>query len=106
MNGRFLERLFIPHLDWLEVEISSRCNAACSSCPRTIFGDVWQRRLTDFALFERLQPVLPATGMAYLQSWGEPLAHPEFFRFMRVRVLAISAKPPRQSSGIRPSSAC
>ena len=106
MNGRFLERLLTPHLDWLEVEISSRCNAACSSCPHTIFTDVWQRKLMDFALFESLQPVLPATGMTDLQGWGEPLAHPEFFRFMRVRVLPISAKPPRQSSGTKPFSAC
>ena len=37
----------------------------------------------EFALFERLQPLLTATGMAYLQGWGEPLTHPEFVRFTR-----------------------
>jgi len=83
MTGRFLQRLFAPHLDWLQVEISSRCTAACNYCPHTLFADDWQGRLMDFALFEKLTPVLPFTGMIYLQGWGEPFTHPEFFRFAR-----------------------
>ncbi len=72
-----------PHLDLLQVEISSRCTAACSYCPHSLFADVWQSKPMDFALFEKLTPVLPVTGMIYLQGWGEPFTHPEFFRFAR-----------------------
>lgn len=73
-----------PRLDWLQVEVSSHCNARCRYCPRTLAGSRWPSRLMDPALFERLRPMLRRTRLVYLQGWGEPFTHPEFFRFVAV----------------------
>ena len=75
---------FPPKLDWLQVEISSYCTAACLYCPRTIYEDKWQNRHMDEALFRRLLPVFRKTRMVHLQGWGEPFTHPRFFDFVRL----------------------
>lgn len=57
------------------VEITNRCNMACSFCPRT------GRPPADMepALFARIMEELkPLTDKVYLHVMGEPLMHPEF----------------------------
>ena len=76
--------LLTPRLDWLQVEVSSHCNARCRYCPRTLAGSRWPSRLMDPALFERLRPVLRRTRLVYLQGWGEPFLHPRFMDFVSV----------------------
>ena len=34
-----------PRLDWLQVEISTFCNAACVYCPRTLYACRWRNSL-------------------------------------------------------------
>lgn len=75
---------FPPRLDWLQVEISTRCPASCLYCPRTIFRDRWIDALMDEQVFHRLLPMLRRTRLVYLQGWGEPLTHPKFFEFVRL----------------------
>ena len=67
-----------PRLDWLQVEISTFCNAACVYCPRTLYACRWRNSLMPLALFNRLIPVFRRTRLVYLQGWGEPLTHPDF----------------------------
>lgn len=71
--------LFGPRWDWLQLEVTSRCNAACGYCPRTVYRGAWQSRDMDWDTFERLVPEFRKTRMVHLQGWGEPLLHPRFF---------------------------
>jgi len=73
--------LFTPHLDWLQVEISTHCNAACLYCPRTLYASCWHNYLMPLDIFRQLTPVLQKTRLVYLQGWGEPFTHPAFFEF-------------------------
>ncbi|MGQ9655487.1 MAG: radical SAM/SPASM domain-containing protein [Thermodesulfobacteriota bacterium] len=78
----FLERVLSlgrPTLDWIQVEVSSHCNAACTYCPRTVYRDRWEDRHLPLASFERLIPAFSKTGLVYLQGWGEPFLNPGFF---------------------------
>ena len=75
---------FAPKLDWLQVEISSQCNAACLYCPRTIYQDRWLNQRMEVDLFRRLLPILKKTDLVYLQGWGEPFTHPDFFQFVQI----------------------
>jgi len=77
-----LERLLSlgrPTLDWIQVEVSSHCNAACTYCPRTVYRDRWEDRHLPLASFERLLPAFSKTELVYLQGWGEPFLNPDFF---------------------------
>jgi MoaA/NifB/PqqE/SkfB family radical SAM enzyme len=68
--------LFEPK-DWIQVEVTSQCNAACIYCPRTVYRDSWRNRSLPLDLYERLVPALGKAGLVYLQGWGEPLLHPD-----------------------------
>lgn len=68
-----------PTFDWIQVEVSSHCNAACTYCPHTVYRDRWEDRHLPLSSFERLIPAFSKTALVYLQGWGEPLLNPEFF---------------------------
>jgi MoaA/NifB/PqqE/SkfB family radical SAM enzyme len=73
-----------PRLDWLQVEISSCCGAECIYCPRHVYRKSWISRLMDGDVYERLRPVFQKTRLVYLQGWGEPFTHPDFFKFAQI----------------------
>ena len=75
-----LERM--PWLDWIQIEVTSRCNAACTYCPRTVYHSTWEHRDLSLDTFERLLPILAKTKMVHLQGWGEPLLHKQFFEIV------------------------
>lgn len=64
--------------DWVQVEVTSACNAACAYCPRTVYRGNWHDRFMPMETFQRLLPALRKTSLAYLQGWGEPFLHPDF----------------------------
>lgn len=74
----------LPRLDWVQVEISSICPARCIYCPQTLFRRQWLNALMDERLFNGLLPLFRRCGLVYLQGWGEPLTHPNFFDFLRL----------------------
>lgn len=76
--------LLLPPLDWIQVEVSSYCNALCSYCPRTVYRDDWQDRHLPLAEFQKLLPAFTKTNMVYLQGWGEPFLNPDFFEMVRL----------------------
>ena len=83
----FLERLIsknYPQLDWIQVEISSYCNASCSYCPHFAFGTNWQNRYLPVKVFRKLVPAFARTNLVYLQGWGEPFLHPQFFEMLSI----------------------
>ncbi len=68
-----------PKKDWLQVEVTSWCNAACIYCPRTVYRQRWRSRHLSLATFQKLIPAFASARMIYLQGWGEPFLHPDFF---------------------------
>jgi len=88
-----LDRLGAPELDWVQVEITTRCNARCCYCPRTSLGECWSSQDMPLELFRSLLRCLGQTRQAHLQGWGEPLLHPHFFEMVRLckgKGLAVS----------------
>jgi len=72
----------MPWLDWVQVEVTSRCNASCLYCPRTVYRSEWEDRDLPLEFFERLAPVFRTARMVHLQGWGEPLLHRQFFEMV------------------------
>jgi MoaA/NifB/PqqE/SkfB family radical SAM enzyme len=79
----YAELLSAPRWDWLQVEISGRCNAACSYCPLSCYKAAWDGDLMGEDTFERLVPEFRRADLVYLQGWGEPLLHPRFWDMAR-----------------------
>jgi MoaA/NifB/PqqE/SkfB family radical SAM enzyme len=79
MLGSILYNLFTPRFDWLQVEVTTHCQAACSYCPHTVYREHWSSRHLDLATFRRLLPVLKRARLVHLQGWGEPFLHPDIF---------------------------
>lgn len=73
-----LSGLLDPTWDWLQLEVTTRCNAACVYCPRTLHAGSWHNRDLDWATFEALGPAFRQARLIHLQGWGEPLLHPRF----------------------------
>lgn len=71
--------LFRQTFDWIQVEVTSHCNALCIYCPRTVFRNSWEDRHLSLGTFKRLKSVLSRTNLVHLQGWGEPFLNPEFF---------------------------
>ncbi len=84
MLGEFAARLTLPQLDWIQVEVSSHCNALCTYCPRAVHRKAWLSRTMPLRDFERLVPALARVGMVHLQGWGEPFLDPEILAMIRL----------------------
>lgn len=70
--------------DWVQVEVSSRCNARCLYCPHATLAPHWQGRLMDLDTFRRFLPALKRARLVHLQGWGEPLLNPDFWSMLRL----------------------
>ncbi len=79
MPWRGLGWLFRPRFDWIQVEATTYCNAACVYCPHTVYQDSWANRHLALETFRKLLPPFSKTRLVYLQGWGEPFLHPDFF---------------------------
>jgi MoaA/NifB/PqqE/SkfB family radical SAM enzyme len=82
-----LKRVFrrsLPVLDWIQVETTSQCNAACVYCPYTVYRQHWLRRHLTLETYGKLVPFLGKTKLVYLQGWGEPFLNPHFFEMVRL----------------------
>ncbi len=73
-----------PRLQWLQIEVTSRCNASCVYCPRTVYRKNWINRDFPPDLFKSLYPSLGKARIVHLQGWGEPFLHPEIFSMIRM----------------------
>jgi MoaA/NifB/PqqE/SkfB family radical SAM enzyme len=82
MSQPFWTRLFSRKFDWLQIAVTSHCNASCAYCPHTVYRSHWQNRHLPPATFQRLVPDLKKVKLVYLQGWGEPFLNPDFFTFV------------------------
>jgi MoaA/NifB/PqqE/SkfB family radical SAM enzyme len=85
------ELLSAPRWDWLQVEVSGLCNAACSYCALSCYKAGWQGGLMEEETFERLAREFRHANLVFLQGWGEPLLHPRFWE-MACRVKSEGAQ--------------
>jgi MoaA/NifB/PqqE/SkfB family radical SAM enzyme len=69
--------------DWIQVEVSSQCPAACIYCPTTLFRKWGSNLLMSMETYHRLLPAFPRTRLVFLQGWGEPFMNPHFFEMVR-----------------------
>mgnify|MGYP001772583101 CR=1 FL=1 len=65
--------LFFSKLDFVQVEVSTRCQLSCLMCPRSFFR--WKPRDMSFEDFKKIP--FSRFRYAHLQGWGEPLLNPE-----------------------------
>ena len=79
MLRQYLPSFVHPTFDWIQVEVTSFCDAACVYCPRTVYRGRWLDRHMTLATFEHLIPAFKHTNLVYLQGWGEPFLNPHFF---------------------------
>ena len=84
MFGPLLTGLFRRKFDWLQIAVTSHCNASCAYCPHTIYRRHWQNRHLSLTTFQRLLPDLKKVKLVYLQGWGEPFLNPDFFTFVSI----------------------
>ncbi|MFO7964125.1 MAG: radical SAM/SPASM domain-containing protein [Desulfobacterales bacterium] len=75
------DRIGSPELDWIQVEITSHCNAACIYCPNPRISE---KRHMPLALFKKFLPFVGYTDLIYLQGWGEPLLNRDLFEMIRL----------------------
>jgi MoaA/NifB/PqqE/SkfB family radical SAM enzyme len=81
---KWFSNLFMPFLDWIQVEVTSHCNAECVYCPHSVYKQSWQNSHIAVETFEKLLPAFRRTRLVYLQGWGEPILHPRFFEMVRI----------------------
>jgi MoaA/NifB/PqqE/SkfB family radical SAM enzyme len=68
-----------PALDWIQVEITTKCNAQCIYCPHLYFKET---RDMPMKIFYGIASCLSNTNLVYLQGWGEPLLNDNLFRMI------------------------
>ncbi len=70
--------------DWLQVEVSTRCQAACTYCPTAIFRQEGSNLLMSLETFAQLVPSFAQARLVFLQGWGEPFLNPHFFEMAEI----------------------
>ncbi len=78
------EQILSPILDWVQIEVTTHCNAECIYCPHTFAREDWLSAHFPLTLFHDLLPSLSHTNLVFLQGWGEPLLHPDIFEMVRL----------------------
>jgi hypothetical protein len=80
----YLELPSARRWEWLQVEVSGLCNAACSYCALSCYKDEWEGGLMEEGTFERLVAEFRRADLVFLQGWGEPLLHPRLREMARL----------------------
>lgn len=81
----FIQRLFsraLPPLDWIQIGVTSHCNAACIYCPCTVYKNRWQGHHLGLEPFKKILPFCSETALIHMQGWGEPFLNPDFFEMI------------------------
>jgi MoaA/NifB/PqqE/SkfB family radical SAM enzyme len=84
-----IERFDLSKIDEYQIEITTRCNAACPQCPRNINGEGVNpyMPLTHISLDTIKQTFTPAHIKSLRQiffcgSYGDPIMHPKFLEIL------------------------
>ncbi|WP_457572446.1 radical SAM/SPASM domain-containing protein [Desulfovulcanus sp.] len=73
---------FYPVFSWIQIEVTTKCNASCLYCPHYLCRSNWINREVSLKIMEFIEPALPTTDLVYLQGWGEPLLYPDLWKMI------------------------
>jgi radical SAM protein with 4Fe4S-binding SPASM domain len=79
-----IKSIFNPFFDWLQVEVTSHCNASCIYCPNSVYQSSWKNQHLSLDTFKTLLPYFRRTLLVYLQGWGEPFLNPDIFEMIKL----------------------
>ncbi len=71
-------------LDWIQIEVSSLCNASCFYCPHTIYRDCWRHGSMDLETFKNIATAFKMAKLIFLQGWGEPFLNDRLFEMIEI----------------------
>ena len=94
-----------PELDYIQLEVSTYCNAFCAYCPRTTAGSDWNNIHLMPSTLRPLLRHLPNVPYVHLQGWGEPLLNPHFFDLVKL-VKAHGCRCGTTTNGILLNESC
>ena len=67
----------------VQIEVAGQCHLDCIFCPVAVLEKDPSRGNLSFELYESaIAPGLEAFDLVYLQGWGEPLLHPNFWEMI------------------------
>lgn len=87
-----------PHPSKLFVELTTRCNLACSGCMKNSPGSGVKQGDMSRETFQALMPVFSTLEALVLNGVGESLLHPDLDEFVRI---AREAMPPESWIGFQ-----
>jgi MoaA/NifB/PqqE/SkfB family radical SAM enzyme len=67
-----------------QIQITSRCNLRCPHCTKNVFSDQWIDGDMDMETYKTLSRAFPYLKQVYINAWGEPLLHPDFWEMARM----------------------
>ncbi len=68
----------------LEIEISTRCDLFCPSCPRATYCNSWIDQDMSLEHFRRISAAFPYFENIHFRGWGEPLMNADFGEMVRM----------------------
>lgn len=74
-------------LEAIQIEVSALCNSSCIFCPTT-YHQNQAKDTMDLEVFNKLVPYFSRTNWVYMQGWGEPLLHKDFWEMVHLAKIA------------------
>lgn len=62
-----------PRYQYLQTELTNRCNLCCQTCLRAVPGIDLQEQDLGHSALHQLEPALGRTALVHLQGWGESM---------------------------------
>ena len=73
-----------PSLDWIQIEVTSLCEASCFYCPHTIYTDHWRYGSMSLETFKHIGSDFEMANLIFLQGWGEPFLNKRLFEMIEI----------------------
>jgi len=73
-----------PSLDWIQIEVTSLCEASCFYCPHTIYTDRWRHGSMSLETFKHIGCAFEMGNLIFLPGWGEPFLNEKLFEMIEI----------------------
>ncbi|MBW1669547.1 MAG: radical SAM protein [Deltaproteobacteria bacterium] len=71
-------------LDWIQIEVTSLCEASCLYCPHTAYRKQWLHGSMSLDTFQTIAAEFHMAKLIYLQGWGEPFSNENLFQMIEI----------------------